>query len=63
MIKFAGFAKGTSRTFARLRGSAPSNAVGPKNGPSRVLDIGDDAPIEIGETRTGETRQRRRRRA
>ena len=29
----------------------PSNAVGPKNGPSRVLDIGDDAPIEIGETR------------
>jgi hypothetical protein len=68
MIKFAGLAKGTSRTFARLRGSAPSSAVGPqkqvaRNGPSGVLDIGDEAPIEIGENRIGETRQRRRRRA
>jgi hypothetical protein len=58
MIKFAGFAKGTSRTFARLRGTSANDAVGPKQGPTRVLDIGEEAPIEI-----GETRQRRRRRA
>jgi hypothetical protein len=63
MIKFAGLAKGTSRTFARLRGSAPSTAVGPKNGPTRVLDIGVETPIEIGESTIGSTRQRRRRRA
>jgi hypothetical protein len=63
MIKFAGFAKGTSRTFARLRGSASNTAVGPKNGPTRVLDIGDETPTEIGESTIGSTRQRRRRRA
>ena len=40
MIKFAGLAKGTSRTFARLRGASASRAVGPKDGPSRTIDIG-----------------------
>jgi hypothetical protein len=63
MIKFAGLAKGTSRTFARLRGSASSTPVGPKNGPTRVLDIGGETPIEIGESTIASTRQRRRRRA
>ena len=63
MIKFAGFAKGTSRTFARLRGGGSSAAVGPKNGPTRVLDIGEETPIEIGDSTIGSTRQRRRRRA
>jgi hypothetical protein len=62
MIKFAGLAKGTSRTFARLR-SASSTPVGPKNGPTRVVDIGGETPIEIGESTIGSTRQRRRRRA
>jgi hypothetical protein len=60
MIKFAGFAKGTTRTFARLRGAPTTGAVGPRNGPTRVLDIGEEAPIEIGQS---DTRQRRRRRA
>ena len=68
MIKFAGLAKGTSRTFARLRGSSPSSAVGPRNaevqnGPTRVLDIGEEKPIGIARSGNGESRQRRRRRA
>ena len=68
MIKFAGLAKGTSRTLARLRGASPSSAVGPRNGPTRVLDVGVDPPIEIGDTQTARpetnhARQRRRRRA
>jgi len=57
MIKAAGFAKGTSRTFARLRGDKSNKAVGPKNGPSKVVDVGDDV-IEL-----EEPKQRRRRRA
>jgi len=63
MIKFAGFAKGTSRTFARLRGTPPGTAVGPERSSTRVLDIGDEVPIEIGEAQNGAPRQRRRRRA
>ena len=47
MIKFAGLAKGTSRTFARLRGTPANRAVGPKDGPSRTIDIGTDEPIEL----------------
>jgi hypothetical protein len=58
MIKFAGLAKGTTRTFARLRGTPASRAVGPKDGPSRTIDIGPDEPIEL-EAQD----QRRRRRA
>ncbi len=57
MIKAAGFAKGTSRAFARLRGDKSNKAVGPKNGPTRVLDIRDE-PIEL-----EQAKQRRRRRA
>jgi hypothetical protein len=67
MIKFAGFAKGTSRTFARLRGSSASNAVGPLNGPTRVVDISAERPIEIGDSESGTgqrtLRQKGRRRA
>jgi len=58
MIKFAGLAKGTSRTFARLRGTPASRAVGPKDGPARTIDIGSDEPIEL-----EEQNPRRRRRA
>jgi uncharacterized protein YoxC len=58
MIKAAGFAKGTSRVWARLRGGAASSTtVGPRNGPTRVLDI-DDELIEL-----DDPNQRRRRRA
>jgi len=58
MIKFAGLAKGTSRTFARLRGTPADRAVGPKDGPSRTIEIGADEPIEL-----EQQNQRRRRRA
>jgi hypothetical protein len=57
MIKAAGFAKGTSRAWARLRGRTPSNAVGPRSGPTRVLEVAD-AVVEL-----DESKQRRRRRA
>jgi hypothetical protein len=57
MIKMAGFAKGTSRTFARLRGKPTTMSVGPRNGPSRVVDLDDDL-VEL-----DTPRQRRRRRA
>jgi hypothetical protein len=57
MIKAAGFAKGTSRAWGRLRGRTPSNAVGPRSGPTRVLEVAD-AVVEL-----DESKQRRRRRA
>ena len=49
MIKAAGFARGTSRTIARLRGTPRTPAIGPL----RV-----DA-IEAGDTRTNRRRRRR----
>ena len=59
MIKFAGLAKGTSRTFARLRGDArePSGRAAERSD-SRTIDIGTDEPIEL-----EDQNQRRRRRA
>ncbi len=57
MIKAAGFAKGTSRVWTRLRGGSASKAVGPRGGPMRVLDVDDDL-IAL-----DDPKQRRRRRA
>jgi hypothetical protein len=51
MIKAAGFARGTSRTIARLRGAPRTTAIGP---------VAIDA-LEAGDTR--QTNRRRRRRA
>ena len=56
MIKMAGLAKGTSRTFARLRGRPVSRGVGPVS--ERPVEIGLDAPIEL-----ADPTERRRRRA
>lgn len=58
MIKMAGLAKGTSRTFARLRGRSTERPAGPRLGPSRTIEIGVDDPIEL-----AEPTERRRRRA
>jgi hypothetical protein len=51
VIKMTGFARGTSRTFARLRGAPRRSAITP-GPPPGVLEVGDQA-----------TNHRRRRRA
>ncbi len=56
MIKMAGFAKGTSRTFARLRGRPVGRGIGPVA--PRPVEIGVDEPIEL-----ADPNERRRRRA
>lgn len=54
MIKAAGFARGTSRTIARLRGQPRQRGLGPTDAGPKVLDV-NDSPREL------RTRRRRKR--
>jgi len=46
MIKAAGFARGTSRTIARLRGQPRERGLGPIEAKPKVLEV-NDAPREL----------------
>lgn len=61
MIKMAGFARGTSRTIARLRGAPRREAIGP-TGTGRPLGRLDGAPPAIDITAVEDGRSSRRRR-
>lgn len=57
MIKAAGFVRGTSRTFSRLRGAPRSASIGPVE--SQRLEMAA-RPIDIGPAADAEPRRRRR---